>query len=64
LPHLAPVDPYLIPKLRFALKGLHLQSVTEIQEAVTRVLNSIWKEAFLEGIKKVYESASTSVNLD
>lgn len=33
-------------------------------DVVTMVLNSIWKEAFLEGIKKVYERASTSANLD
>jgi hypothetical protein len=64
LPHLAPVDSRLFPKLRFALKGLHLQSIKEVQDAVTRVLNNIWKKAFLEGIKKVYKSVSTSVNLD
>lgn len=52
LPHLAPADSCLFPKLWFALKGLHLQFITEIQDAVTRVLNSIWKEAFLEGTKK------------
>jgi hypothetical protein len=31
----------LFPKLRFALKGLHLQSIKEIQDTVTMVLNSI-----------------------
>jgi hypothetical protein len=52
LPHLTPVDDRLFPKLRFNLKGLHLQFTTEIQDAVTRVLYSIWKEAFLEGTTK------------
>lgn len=52
LPHLAPVDSFLFPKLKFALNGLHLHSITEIQDAVAMVLNSICKEAFLEGVKK------------
>jgi hypothetical protein len=59
-----PVDCFLFPKLIFALTGQHLQSITEIPDLVTRVLNSTWKEAFLEGIRKVYQPASKSVNLE
>jgi hypothetical protein len=35
----------------FSLKGQYLQSIMEIQDVVTRELNSFQKEAFLEGIK-------------
>jgi hypothetical protein len=53
LPHLGPADSCFFPNSNLPWKVcIYRQSITEIQDAVTRVLNSIWKEAFLEGIKK------------
>jgi hypothetical protein len=58
LPELAPADYFLFPKFKFPLKVRHFQTVEEIQCAVTRELNNISKTPFLEGIKKLKESAN------
>jgi len=57
-PDLAPANYFLFPKFKFPLKGRHLQTVEEIQCAVTRELNNISKTAFLEGMKKLKERAT------
>jgi len=57
-PDLASADYFLIPKLKFSLKGRHFKTVEEIQCAVTRKLNNISKTAFLEGMKKLKERAN------
>jgi hypothetical protein len=41
----------LFPKHRFALKGCNFQTITEILNTITREMNSIQEEAFLEGIQ-------------
>ena len=56
-PDLAPSDYFLFAKLKFSLKGRHIQTVEEIQCTVTREFNSISKTAFLEGMKKLRERA-------
>jgi len=61
-PDLAPVDYFLFPKFKFPLKGRHIQTVEEIQCAVTRELNNISKTAFLEGMKKLKERANKCIN--
>ena len=57
-PNLAPADYFLFPKFKFPLKGRHIQTVEEIQCAVTRGLNNISKTAFLEGMKKLKKRAN------
>jgi len=61
-PVLAPADYFLFPKLKFSLKGLHFQTVEEIQCAVTRELNNISKTALLEGMKKLKERANKCID--
>jgi hypothetical protein len=51
LPDFVSAAYFLFPTVRFALKGQHIQSIMEIQGAVTRKLTSILEGAFLEGIK-------------
>ena len=60
-PDLAPANYFLLPKLKFSLKGRHFQTVEEIQCAVTRELN-ISKTVFLEGMKKLKERANKCID--
>jgi hypothetical protein len=48
---ITPTDYFLFPKHRFALKCWNFQAITEILDAITREMNSIREEAFLEGIQ-------------
>jgi hypothetical protein len=50
LPDLALANYFVFLKFKFALKGQHFQSITEIQDAVTGELNSILKVTCLEWI--------------
>uniref|UniRef100_A0A493U176 Histone-lysine N-methyltransferase SETMAR n=3 Tax=Anas TaxID=8835 RepID=A0A493U176_ANAPP len=50
-PDLAPPDFFLFPRIKSTLKGKHYTSVEVLQEAVTRELNSIPVQAFLEVYK-------------
>uniref|UniRef100_A0A8B9TX61 Transposase n=1 Tax=Anas zonorhyncha TaxID=75864 RepID=A0A8B9TX61_9AVES len=50
-PDLAPPDFFLFPRIKLTLKGEHHASVEALQEAVTRELNSISVQAFLEAYK-------------
>uniref|UniRef100_A0A8B9VE04 Transposase n=2 Tax=Anas TaxID=8835 RepID=A0A8B9VE04_9AVES len=47
-PDLAPPDFFLFPRIKSTLKGKHHALVEALQEAVTRELNSIPVQAFLE----------------
>jgi hypothetical protein len=51
LKYIPRADYFLFPELTFPLKGRLIQTVEEIQCAVTRELN-MSKTAFLEGMKK------------
>uniref|UniRef100_A0A8C3BTD1 Transposase n=1 Tax=Cairina moschata TaxID=8855 RepID=A0A8C3BTD1_CAIMO len=50
-PDLAPPDFFLFPRIKLMLKGKHHASVEVLQEAMTRELNSIPVQAFLEVYK-------------
>jgi hypothetical protein len=45
-PNLAPADFCLFPKLRIATKGTRFETVSSIQQTVTRELKAIREEAF------------------
>ncbi|VVC26716.1 Hypothetical protein CINCED_3A004201 [Cinara cedri] len=51
-PDMSPCDFFLFPQTKLAVKGTHFESITDIQNAVTRVLQDIPVEAF----QKCYES--------
>ncbi|KAL4103331.1 hypothetical protein QTP88_018708 [Uroleucon formosanum] len=51
-PDMSPCDFFLFPQTKLAMKGTHFESITDIQNAVTRVLQDIPVEAF----QKCYES--------
>jgi hypothetical protein len=63
-PDLVPANYFLFPKLIFSLRGQHFQSTTEFQDAVTRKLNCIQRQALLEGTRKWYEHANKCINLE
>lgn len=52
-PDLSPPDYFLFPKLKMELKGNHFGTIEDIQEAVTRKLNTIPKEDFIRTYGKV-----------
>ncbi|EZA53809.1 Histone-lysine N-methyltransferase SETMAR, partial [Ooceraea biroi] len=43
-PDLAPCDYFLFPKLKIAVKGTRYNDITDIEAAVTEVLNDISKQ--------------------
>ncbi|KAL4103319.1 hypothetical protein QTP88_018696 [Uroleucon formosanum] len=51
-PAMSPCDFFLFPQTKLVVKGTHFESITDIQNAVTRVLQDIPVEAF----QKCYES--------
>ncbi|KAL4136309.1 hypothetical protein QTP88_007857 [Uroleucon formosanum] len=51
-PDMSPCDFFLFPQTKLVVKGTHFESITNIQNAVTRVLQDIPVEAF----QKCYES--------
>lgn len=51
-PDMSPCDFFLFPQTKLVVKGTHFESITDIQNAVTRVLQDIPVEAF----QKCYES--------
>ncbi|VVC30360.1 Pheromone/general odorant binding protein,Transposase, type 1 [Cinara cedri] len=51
-PDMSPCDFFLFPQTKLAVKRTHFESITDIQNAVTRVLQDIPVEAF----QKCYES--------
>jgi hypothetical protein len=53
---------FLFHKLKFPLKGRHVQTVEEIRCAVTRELNNISETAFLEGMKKSKERVNKYID--
>ncbi|VVC30289.1 Winged helix-turn-helix DNA-binding domain [Cinara cedri] len=51
-PDMSSCDFFLFPQTKLAVKGTHFESITDIQNAVTRILQDIPVEAF----QKCYES--------
>jgi hypothetical protein len=49
------VDFFLFPQLKSIINGARFADVAAIQERVTAVLRSIFKEAFADRFQKLYE---------
>jgi len=56
-PELAPADYFLFPKVKSHLKGRLVDSISDIQKAVTSKLNTIAKD-YYKGIQKLYDRAN------
>jgi len=61
---LTPVDYFLFTKVKPHLKGRPLDSISDIQKAVTSTLNTIAKDDFYKGIQKLYDRANPFVRLE
>ena len=64
LPDLAPADYFSFPKVKYHLKGLLFDSISDIQKAVISTLNTIAKDNFYKGIQKLYDRANLCVQLE
>ena len=58
-PHLAPVDFFLFPCLKAAIKDAHFADVNAIKDCMTAVLQSILQEAFADCFQKLYGCCQT-----
>jgi histone-lysine N-methyltransferase SETMAR len=58
-PDLAPADYFLFPKVKS-----HIDSISDIQKAVTSTLNTVAKDDFYKGIQKLYDRANLCVQLE
>ncbi|XP_026826863.1 uncharacterized protein LOC113562256 [Ooceraea biroi] len=56
-PDLSPCDYFLFPKLKLAMKGTFYDSVTQVQEAVTRVIEAIPKTDIKKSMLVLVERA-------
>jgi len=63
-PDLAPADYFLFAKVKSHLKGRLFDSISDIQKAVTRTLNTIAKDDFYKCIHKLYDRANLCVQLE
>jgi len=61
---LAPTDYFLFPKVKSHLKGRLLDSISDIQTALTSSLNTIANGDFYKGIQKLYDRANLCVQLE
>jgi len=62
-PDLAPADYFLFRKVKSHLKGRLFASISDIQKAVTRTLNTTAKDDFYKGIQKLYDRANVKSHL-
>jgi len=62
-PDLAPADYFLFPKVKSHLKGHIFDLISDIQKAVTSILNTNAKD-FYKGIQKLYDHANLCVQLE
>ncbi|GFX24902.1 hypothetical protein TNCV_3451721 [Trichonephila clavipes] len=53
-PDLIPPGFFLFPRLNLALKGKRFDDISQVQWSVTRLLNSISKEDFLQSFQDMY----------
>jgi len=63
-PDFAPTDYFLFRKVKSHLKGRLFDSISDIQKAVTKSLNTIAKDDFYKGIQKLYDRANLCVQLE
>ena len=61
---LVPANYFLFPKVKSHLKGRLLDSISDIQVAVTITLNTTAKDDFYKGIHKLYDRANLCVQLE
>ncbi len=54
-PELAPCDIWLFPKLKEKLKGCRYETVEEMKEAVTKVIDTLTLENFHEAFQNLLE---------
>ena len=54
-PDLAPCDFWLFPKLKEKLRGCRYETIEEIEEAVTKVIDTLTQEDFHGAFKKLLE---------
>jgi hypothetical protein len=54
-PDLALADFFLFHKLKIAMKGMRFETVSSIQQTVTRELKAIREEAFSQAFDSLYE---------
>ena len=54
-PHLAPCDFWLFPKLKEKLKGCRYETIEEMKEPVTKVIDTLTQEDFDRAFQKLLE---------
>ena len=54
-PELAPCDFLLFPKLKEKLRGCHYETIEEMKEAVTKVIDTLTQEDFHGAFQKLLE---------
>ena len=54
-PDLAPCDFWLFPKLKEKLRGCRYETIEEMKEAVTKVIDTLTQEDFHEVFQKLLE---------
>lgn len=54
-PKFAPTDFHLAPKLKFVMMGARYQSVSNIQQSVTKYLKTIIQSDFLRAYQNLFE---------
>ena len=54
-PDLAPCDFWLFPKFKKNLRGSHFETIEEMKEAVTRVMDTFTLEDFQRAFQKLVE---------
>ena len=54
-PHLAPCDFWLFPKLKENLRGCRYETIEEMKEAMTKVIDTLAQADFHEAFQKLLE---------
>ena len=54
-PDLAPCDVCLFPKLKEKIRGCHYETIKEMKEAVTKVIDTLTQEGFHGSFPKLLE---------
>ena len=61
-PDLAPCDFCLFPKLKEKLRGCRYETIEEMKEAVTKVIDTLTQEDFNGALQKLLERYSKSIS--
>ena len=60
-PDVAPCDLWLFPKLKEKLRGCRYETIEEMKEAVTKVVDTLTQEDFNRAFKKLLERSNKCV---